>query len=74
MVNEMRKYTLDEIKETAWGHGWAFGKYTQQVVLDDDLKAFLDNSKQAIVAYMSEYNLGFKAGLAESFRTDNFDD
>ena len=28
---------IDKVKEDAFGHGFAFGKYTQQCILSDEL-------------------------------------
>lgn len=67
----MKNFTLDEISELGYSHGWVFGKYTEQAKLDDDLKLFLDNSKQGIIAYMSSYNDGFNAGVADSPRSSD---
>lgn len=61
---------IEQISEVAWSHGWVFGKYTQQVMIDDDLLKVLDNSKSAIVAYNDSFREGFLAGLAEARRGD----
>lgn len=65
----MKNFTLDEIKETGYSHGWTFGKYTEQIMIDAKLKEILDNDKEAILAYQSSYNDGFKAGVADSPRS-----
>lgn len=70
----MKIYTLQEIEGIGYTHGQVFGKYTEQILIDDSLKYVLDNSKQAILAYNYGYNQGFHAGLADTHRTDNFDD
>lgn len=59
-----------EIQETAWEHGWLFGKYTKQVILSDDLLKILDNSERLILLYNQHYNLGFKSGVADTVRQD----
>lgn len=65
--------TLDEIKEQAFGHGFAFGKYTEQVILDDEFKKVLDTDQVAMREYMTAYNDGFNTGFADTLRYDNFD-
>lgn len=59
-----------EIQELAWSHGYAFGKYTAQVTLSDELIKILDNSKRLIIMYNEHYNIGFKAGVADTVRSD----
>lgn len=66
--------TIDDIKDTAFGHGFAFGKYTEQIVIDDKLKEVLDTNQDAIKAYMASYNEGFNLGLADTLRYERFDD
>lgn len=63
------KYTLDKIQEIGFNNGFVFGKYTLQTQIDDELQKILDNNKQAIVSYMSEFNKGFNAGIAEAHRS-----
>lgn len=67
-MQKSKKYTLEEISEIGWSHGFVFGKYTKQTILDDDLQAMLDNDLQAINIYMQQFNIGFKFGLAETTR------
>ncbi len=71
MVTNM---TIDEIKDVAFGHGFAFGKYTEQVMIDDKLKAILDTNQDAIKTYMAAYNDGFNLGFADTLRYEHFDD
>lgn len=66
MTNKI--YTLDEIADIAWSHGFVFGKYTRQIILDDDLIAVLDNSIDGINQYMQSFNAGFSHGLIETSR------
>lgn len=61
--------TLQEIQDEGFAHGFVFGKYTEQVSLNEDLKAILDNSKEGIQAYMRGFNMGFKQGMIETHRT-----
>ena len=67
-MQKSKKYTLEEISEIGSSHGFVFGKYTKQTILDDDLQAMLDNDLQAINIYMQSFNDGFKFGLAETTR------
>lgn len=61
-------YTLDEIADIAWAHGFVFGKYTQQTKLDDNLQSVLDNSIDGINQYMQSFNDGFAQGLIQTSR------
>lgn len=65
--------TIDEIKDVAFGHGFAFGKYTEQVMIDDKLKAILDTNQDAMRLYMQSYNEGFNLGFADTLRYERFD-
>lgn len=67
-MQKSKKYTLDDISSIGFSHGFVFGKYTKQTILDDDLQAMLDNDLQAINIYMQSFNDGFKFGLAETTR------
>ena len=66
--------TMDELKDTAFGHGFAFGKYTEQAIIDDGLKALLDTNQDAMRLYMQSYNDGFNLGFADTLRYERFDD
>lgn len=66
--------TMDELKDTAFGHGFAFGKYTEQVIIDDKLKALLDTNQDAMRLYIQSYNDGFNLGFADTLRYERFDD
>lgn len=61
---------LDCVKEEAWGHGWVFGKYTVQTKLSDELVKLLDNSNAMMIAYIEEYVVGVRAGMADTHRGD----
>lgn len=61
---------IETVKEIAYGHGFAFGKYTRQITIDDDLLKELDNSTSLIVAYIESYYEGVKAGIADTHRDD----
>lgn len=65
---------IEEIKELAFGHGFAFGKYTRQIILDEKLIAILDTNDKAMSQYMQSYNEGFNTGYADTVRYNNFDD
>lgn len=67
-MTKRKFYSLDEIQDEGFAHGFVFGKYTEQVSLNEDLKALLDNSKEGIQAYMDGFNLGFKQGMIETHR------
>lgn len=60
--------TLEELEETAFGHGFAFGKYTCQNTLDEKLIALLDSNQDAMRIYMTSYNKGFELGFADTLR------
>lgn len=72
-MQKPKKYTLDEISSIGFSHGFVFGKYTRQTILDDDLQAMLDNDLQAIKIYMQQFNIGFDFGLAETTRLSHDD-
>ena len=65
---------IDKVKEDAFGHGFAFGKYTQQSILSDELKAVLDTDATAMREYMASFNEGFNLGFADTLRYEHFDD
>lgn len=67
-MTKRKFYSLDEIQDEGFAHGFVFGKYTEQVSLNEDLKALLDNSKEGIQAYMDGFNSGFKQGMIETHR------
>ena len=72
-MQKSKKYTLDEISNIGWSHGFVFGKYTRQTILDDDLQAMLDDDLQAINIYMQSFNDGFAKGLIETTRLSHDD-
>lgn len=65
---------IENIKEEAFGHGFAFGKYTQQCILSDELKAVLDTDATAMREYMASFNEGFNLGFADTVRYSDFSD
>ena len=65
---------IDKVKEDAFGHGFAFGKYIQQSILSDELKAVLDTDATAMREYMASFNEGFNLGFADTLRYEHFDD
>lgn len=67
----MHKYTLNELCDLGWSHGFVFGKYTKQIMLDDDLLAALDNSQKNIDCYMNAFVSGYRAGSADTVRSDD---
>lgn len=67
-MTKRKFYSLDEIQDEGFAHGFVFGKYTEQITLDEDLKAVLDNSKEGIKSYMDGFNSGFKQGMIETHR------
>lgn len=65
---------LSEIENVGFTHGFAFGKHTVQLPLNEKLTDVLDNNREAIIAYMKGYNEGFNCGCAESPRGIDFDE
>ena len=63
---------IDKVKEDAFGHGFAFGKYTQQCILSDELKAVLDTDATAMREYMASFNEGFNLGFSDTVRYSDF--
>lgn len=55
-----------DLADVAWSHGWAFGKYTSQIILDDKFLSFLSNNPSALRMYQESYNEGFNAGLSDN--------
>lgn len=55
-----------DLEDTAYSHGYSFGKYASQSVLDADLLALLSDDADALKFYQYHYNIGFNAGLADN--------
>lgn len=62
--DEYRDYK--DLADVGWSHGWAFGKYASQTILNDKFLSFLSNNPQALKMYQESYNKGFNAGLADN--------
>lgn len=65
---------VEQIEQLAFGHGFAFGKYTQQAQLDDKMIALLDTNQDAMRAYIKGYKEGLDMGFADTLRYQCFDD
>ena len=61
--------TIDEIKDVAFGHGFAFGKYTQDIPLSQDIIQLLENSNVFMREYMTEYKRAVTAGMLQTLRS-----
>lgn len=64
----METISLKEIETLGWTHGFAFGKHTTQMIIEDAVKNVLDNSQDGIELYMQAFNEGFSRGLLETSR------
>jgi hypothetical protein len=56
------------VSESAFGKGYAFGKYTQDVLLKQDILDLLENSNELMNIFRLEFNNGFIAGQADTKR------
>lgn len=56
----------NDLEDNAYSHGYTFGKYASQSVLDAELLAWLSDDVDALKFYHHHYNIGFNAGLADN--------
>lgn len=56
------------VSEAAYEKGYVFGKYTQDVLLKQDILELLENSNELMNIFRLEFNNGFKAGQADTNR------
>lgn len=59
---------MNKVLDAAWNKGFAFGKYTQDVQLSDEVLQLLDNSNDFMKAYLREFNRAVTSGMLETMR------
>ena len=59
---------LEKVLEAAWAKGFAFGKYTQDIPLSQDIIVLLENSNEFMNKYMLEFRNAVKSGMLETLR------
>ena len=59
---------LEKVLEAAWAKGFAFGKYTQDIPLSQDIIVLLENSNEFMNEYMLEFRNAVKSGMLETLR------
>lgn len=59
---------LEKVLEAAWAKGFAFGKYTQDIPLLQDIIGLLENSNYLMNEYMLEFKNAVKSGMLETLR------
>lgn len=58
-----------KVAERAYEIGYVFGKYTQQVLLEEDLLKEIDNSNKLLNIYLENFNNGVKSGMSDTHRS-----
>ena len=64
----MQSPELTKVLDAAWNKGFAFGKYTQDIPLQPDIIALLENSNVFMREYMTEYKRAVSAGILQTLR------
>ncbi|QXR09858.1 hypothetical protein EGT68_010100 [Acinetobacter junii] len=64
----MANLELEKVLEAAWAKGFAFGKYTQDIPLSQDIIGLLENSNYLMNEYMLEFRNAVKSGMLETLR------
>ena len=59
---------LQKVLDSAWNKGFAFGKYTQDILLTADVIALLENSNELMREYMLEFRRAVTSGMLETLR------
>lgn len=59
---------LEKVLEAAWNKGFAFGKYTQDIPLSQDIIELLENSNELMREYMLEFRRAVTSGMLETLR------
>lgn len=58
------------VSDAAYQKGYALGKYTQDILLTQDVLDLLENSNSLMRIFRLEFNNGFLSGLADTQRSD----
>ena len=65
----MQSPELTKVLDAAWNKGFAFGKYTQDIPLSQDIIELLENSNVFMREYMTEYKRAVFAGMLQTLRS-----
>ncbi|MFW2003243.1 hypothetical protein [Acinetobacter ursingii] len=64
----MDEATITKVREAAWNKGFAFGKYTQDIPLTQDVIDLMENSNELIRLFIEQFKRGAQAGQLETLR------
>lgn len=64
----MQSPQLTKVLDAAWNKGFAFGKYTQDIQLSQDILSLLDNSNELMREYLKEFSRAVTSGMLETMR------
>ena len=59
---------MNKVLDAAWNKGFAFGKYTQDIQLPQDILSLLDNSNELMREYLKEFSRAVTSGMLETMR------
>lgn len=59
---------MNKVLDAAWNKGFAFGKYTQDIQLSQDILSLLDNSTELMREYLKEFSRAVTSGMLETMR------
>lgn len=59
---------MNKVLDAAWNKGFAFGKYTQDIQLSQDILSLLDNSNELMREYLKEFSRAVTSGMLETMR------
>lgn len=59
---------MNKVLDAAWNKGFAFGKYTQDIQLSQDVLSLLDNSNELMREYLKEFSRAVTSGMLETMR------
>ena len=65
----MENPELEKVLNAAWDKGFAFGKYTQDIPLEQDIISLLENSNEYMREYMTEFKRAVTAGMLQTLRS-----
>lgn len=64
----MQSPEMNKVLDAAWNKGFAFGKYTQDIQLSQDILSLLDNSNELMREYLKEFSRAVTSGMLETMR------
>ena len=59
---------MNKVLDAAWNKGFSFGKYTQDILLSQDILSLLDNSNELMREYLKEFSRAVTSGMLETMR------